>query len=61
MDGSTLAEKLKKVQADSNARILASYEERKKREGERKQSKSSSKATSFQGLNTSLGGKVITK
>jgi hypothetical protein len=61
MDGSTLAEKLKQVQADSDARRVASYEERKKREEARKQSTSSSKATSFQGLNTSLGGKVITK
>jgi hypothetical protein len=61
MDASTLAEKLKKVQADSDARRVASYEERKAREAARKQSTSSSKGPSFQGLNTSLGGKVITK
>lgn len=61
MDGSTLAEKLKQVQADSDARRVASYEERKKREAARKQSTSSSKGPSFQGLNTSLGGKIITK
>lgn len=61
MDDSTLAEKLKKVQADSDARRVASYEERKKREEARKQSTSSSKGPSFKGLNTSLGGKIITK
>lgn len=64
MDASTLAEKLKKVQADSDARRVASYEERKAREAARKKTMdktSSSKGPSFQGLNTSLGGKVITK
>lgn len=64
MDASTLADKLKQVQADSNKRMVDSATARKARVEARRKTMdktSSSKGPSFQGLNTSLGGKITTK
>jgi len=63
-DASTLAEKLKKVQADSNARRQASATERQARMDSRRKTmdkKSSSSGSTLRGLNTALGEKIITK
>jgi len=64
MDASTLAEKLKKVQADSDARRVASATERKARVEARRKTmdrESKSSGSTLKGLNTSLGEKIITK
>jgi hypothetical protein len=64
MDASTLAEKLKKVQTDSDARRVASATERKTRVEARRKTmdrESRSSSSTLKGLNTSLGEKIITK
>ena len=61
-DASTLIQNLKKIQADSDARKAASYVERKKASDARREamkSKGKQSGGSLQGLNTSLGGKII--
>jgi hypothetical protein len=61
-DASTLAENLKKIQADSNQRRATAYAERKAKSDKRRESMSSrgkQSGGSLQGLNTSLGGKIV--
>jgi hypothetical protein len=61
-DASTLAESLKKIQADSNQRRATAYAERKAKSDKRRESMSSRGKQSgggLQGLNTSLGGKIV--
>ena len=61
-DASTLVDNLKKIQADSNARRAASYAERKAASDKRREAMSSrgkQSGGSLQGLNTSLGGKIV--
>jgi hypothetical protein len=64
MDASELASKFKKIQADSAARRAASYANRKKPSNSKGKKPSNSKGKqsgggSLQGLNTSLGGKIV--
>lgn len=62
MDATELASKFKKIQADSAARREASYAERKKASDRRREamnSKGKQSGGSLQGLNTSLGGKIV--
>lgn len=62
MDASELASKFKKIQADSAARRAESYSRRKEASDRRKEamnSKGKQSGGSLQGLNTSLGGKII--
>lgn len=62
MDASELVSNLKKIQADSAARRAASYAERKKASDARREamnSKGRQSGGGLQGLNTSLGGKII--
>lgn len=62
MDATELASKFKKIQADSAARREASYAERKKASNARREamnSKGKQSGGSLQGLNTSLGGKIV--
>jgi hypothetical protein len=61
MDATELASKFKKIQADSAARREASYAERKKASNARREAMKSkgSSAQGLQGLNTSLGGKIV--
>lgn len=64
MDASTLADKLKQVQADSNKRMVDSAAARKAKVETRRRTidrKSFSKSSSLEGLNTKLGGKITTK
>jgi hypothetical protein len=56
MDASELASKFKKIQADSAARRAASYANRKKPSNSKGKQ---SGGGSLQGLNTSLGGKIV--
>lgn len=61
-DASTLVENLKKIQEDSDARRAASYAERKTASDKRREamsSKGKQSGGSLQGLNTSLGGKIV--
>ena len=61
-DASTLAENIKKIQADSAARRATAYAERKAKSDKRRESMNSKgrqSSGSLQGLNTSLGGKIV--
>lgn len=61
-DASTLAENLKKIQADSLARRAQADAERKVSRDKRREamnSKGRQAGGSLQGLNTSLGGKIV--
>jgi len=60
----TLAETLKKIQADSAVRRAAAYAERKasmdkRRAAMNSKGRQSGGGGSLQGLNTSLGGKIV--
>lgn len=62
MDASELVGNLKKIQADSAARRAASYSRRKEASDRRREamnSKGKQSGGGLQGLNTSLGGKII--
>jgi hypothetical protein len=62
MDPKTLAESLKKIQSDSNERRTAAYAAREAARNKRRStmdSKGKQSGGSLQGLNTSLGGKIV--
>lgn len=64
-DAYTLADKLKKIQSDSSSRTAANYAARKLSSDKRREAMSSKGSQSgggskLQGLNTNLGGKIIT-
>jgi membrane protein involved in colicin uptake len=63
-DASTLAENIKKIQADSAARKEQAYAERKvardkRREAMNSKGRQAGDGGRLQGLNTSLGGKIV--
>jgi hypothetical protein len=62
LDGSKLSDKLKQISADSAKRRADSYAERKKvsdARRERSKGRQAGSGGSLQGLNTSLGGKIV--
>jgi hypothetical protein len=62
-DGSTLASKLKQIEVDAAKRRADSYAERKESNDRRREAmnerKQSGSGGALQGLNTSLGGKIV--
>lgn len=61
-DASTLVDNLKKIQADSNARRAQANADRKVSSDKRREamnSKGKQAGGGLQGLNTSLGGKIV--
>jgi hypothetical protein len=61
-DASTLVDNLRKIQADSAARRATAYTERKAKSDKRRESMNSKGRQAgggLQGLNTSLGGKIV--